>query len=91
MESSNKYCKHLKLEEFKTTKVKVCEECIKVGVNGITCDFAKLAERCCVVIHQKINMLRSILKKLDIRWSLPFYPNLGQNLLGATRITLKDH
>lgn len=31
MENSNKYCKHLKLEEFKTTKVKVCEECIKVG------------------------------------------------------------
>lgn len=31
MSNSTKYCEHLDLEDFKTTKTKVCEECVKLG------------------------------------------------------------
>ncbi len=31
MKNPKKYCDHLNVEFFKTTKIKVCEECIKVG------------------------------------------------------------
>lgn len=25
------YCEHLNIKELKTTKIKVCEECVKIG------------------------------------------------------------
>lgn len=28
---STKYCQHLTTEKFKTTKAKLCEECVKIG------------------------------------------------------------
>lgn len=31
MDKSKAYCNHLNIEEFKTTKTKVCEECVKIG------------------------------------------------------------
>ena len=31
MDRQKKYCKHLNIDDFKTTKNKSCEECIKIG------------------------------------------------------------
>lgn len=47
MGNSTKYCEHLNIEDFKTTKTKVCEECIKIGDKW---NHLRLCQTCGVVL-----------------------------------------
>ncbi|WP_192348590.1 UBP-type zinc finger domain-containing protein [Algoriphagus sp. Y33] len=47
MEEAEKYCEHLNGGKFKTTKIKVCEECVKIGGKWI---HLRLCQTCGTVL-----------------------------------------
>jgi len=47
MEDEKKYCEHLNRKKFKTTSIKVCEECVKIGGKWI---HLRLCQTCGTVL-----------------------------------------